>query len=338
MKKKTIYILSFVILFTLISSFFSGVVTYKIMFSKTSRPDYSLTPGLVNYDEISTRISREKYNFYSNQNLLQGYYYHKDNAKALVVMAHGIKDGADTMLSEILYFYDNDFSVFSYDNSGCFDSTGKENGFSQPLIDLHNALIFLNNHENFKEYKKCLFGVSVGGYATTALFNIDNFNVLASVSISGFNDSKEIFFANGKKYVGPIMYLGKPLASVYIDRKFKHYASYTSKDGINKSNIPFFIANSKDDSIVSYTNSIAYQKENITNKNVTYYVVNGYEHVSILYSNEAIQYQNKVNSEIKKLHSKQKKKDYIKSVDDDLYSQLNDDLFKKIILFYNNVI
>ena len=46
----------------------------------------------------------------------------------------------------------------------------------------------------------------------------------------------------------------------------------------------------------------------------------------------------KVNSEIKKLHSKQKKKDYIKSVDDDLYSQLNDDLFKKIILFYNNVI
>ena len=284
MKKKAIYILSFVILFTLISSFFSGVITYKAMFNKTNRPDYSLTPGLVNFDEISTRISREKYSFYSNDNLLQGYYYHKENAKALIVMAHGIKDGADSLLSETLYFYDNDFSVFSYDNSGCFDSNGKEKGFSQPLIDLHNALMFLNNHNRFKEYKKCLFGVSVGGYATTSIFNIDNFNVLASVSVSGFNDSKEIFFDNGKKYAGPLMYLGKPLASVYIDRTFKNYATYTSKDGINNSSIPFFIANSKDDSIVSYTNSITYQKDNITNKNVTYYVVDGYEHFSILNS------------------------------------------------------
>ena len=113
MKKKAIYILSFVILFTLISSFFSGIITYKAMFNKTNRPDYSLTPGLVNYDEISTRISREKYSFYSNNNLLQGYYYHKENAKALIVMAHGIKDGADSLLSETLYFLSKSCSLQS---------------------------------------------------------------------------------------------------------------------------------------------------------------------------------------------------------------------------------
>lgn len=338
MKKKAIYIAIIVILFTIVSSLFSGVVSYNVMFNTTSRPDYSLTPGLVNYDELSNKIHREKYSFYSDDNLLQGYYYHKENSKALIVMSHGIKDGADSLLSEILYFYQNDFSIFSYDNSGCFDSKGKEKGFTQSLIDLKNTLEFLNTNNNFKNYKKCLFGVSVGGFAATSIFNIDNYNVFASASISGFNDSKEIFFENGKKYVGPLMYLGKPLANVYINNKFKEFANYTAVDGINKVNIPFFIANSKNDSVVSYLSSIAYQKDNITNPNVTYYIVNDYDHFSILHSNDAINYQSKVNNELKNINSKQKKKDYIKTVDDNLYSQLNEDLFSKIILFYNNSI
>ena len=157
-----------------------------------------------------------------------------------------------------------------------------------------------------------------------SIFNIDNYNVFASASISGFNDSKEIFFENGKKYVGPLMYLGKPLVNVYINNKFKEFANYTAVDGINKVNIPFFIANSKNDSIVSYLSSIAYQKDNITNPNVTYYIVNDYDHFSILHSNDAINYQSKVNNELKNINSK----DFVITL------EINADLSAQLMLIY----
>ena len=41
--------------------------------------------------------------------------------------------------SEILFFNQNDYSVFAYDYSGCFDSEGKLGGFYQSLIDLNNS-------------------------------------------------------------------------------------------------------------------------------------------------------------------------------------------------------
>lgn len=335
-KKKILLTSCFIILFCLLGSLFSGLIIHENMFNKVKRPDYSITPGLVNYEEIDDKIDRIEYNFYSNDNKLTGYYYPCDNAKALIVISHGLNDGADSMLSEILFFNQNDYSVFAYDYSGCFDSEGKLGGFYQSLIDLNNALQFINSLDELNDYKILLFGFSLGGYASTSIFNLTSNNIYGSVSISGFNDAKNIFFENAKKKVGPLMYLGKPLCSLLINNRYKDYLSCSAIKGINNTSTPLFIINSKKDEVISYKDSIVYLKDEVINPNVTYHIDESNTHTSILYSKEAINYQNEVDSKLSKITNNKEKKSYIASVNDELYSQLNESLFNNILSFYNN--
>ena len=335
-KKKILLTSCFIILFCLVGSMFSGIIVHESMFNKVKRPDYLITPGLVNYEEINDKIDRIEYNFYSFDNKLRGYYYPCDNAKALIVISCGLNDGADSMLSETLFFNQNNYAVFAYDYSGCFDSEGKLGGFYQSLIDLNNALEFVNTLDELNDYKVLLFGFSLGGYASASIFNLTSKNIYGSVSISGFNDAKNIFFENSKKQVGPLMYLGKPLCSLLINNRYKDYLSYSAIKGINNTSTPLLIINSKKDEVVSYKDSIAYLKDEVINPNVTYYIDENHTHTSILYSNEAINYQNEVNNKLNDLKNKNEKKSYIASVNDELYSQLDESLFNNILSFYDN--
>ena len=95
---------------------------YAFSFPKVSRPDYTITPGLVNYEEIKHILPRKEIKYESNKATLNGYYYENKNSDYMIVVSHGMQDGADSLLAVCKFFYDSGYNVFSYDNSGCFDS------------------------------------------------------------------------------------------------------------------------------------------------------------------------------------------------------------------------
>ena len=313
-------------------------ILFSILFNRYESPDYLITPGVVNYSEVASEYSREEIKYKSKDNILQGYYYEVDDSNALIVMSHGIHDGADSLLAEALYFIDNGYSVFSYDTSGSSNSTGKVMGFTQSLIDLESTLNYLNSNDEYKDQKKLLFGFSWGAFASSAVLNFDIENIYGSVSISGYNDSDSLIVSKGVGYVGKLAYTGEFVVKAVQKSRFGNYVNYTAVDGINKSNLPVFIAHGTDDTVIRFNvDSIIANKNKITNPNVEYYISDGGNHTSLLYSNQAITYQNIVDNALKKMKYNEKK-DYVSKVDDKLYSQLNSNLFSSILNFYNNCI
>lgn len=337
--KKFLFILLFIVVILTVLSPLSGGIMYAFSFPKVTRPDYTITPGLVNYEEIKDVLPRTEIKYESNQATLNGYYYENKNSDYLVVVSHGMQDGADSLLAVCKYFYDSGYNVFSYDNSGCFDSSGKVQGFSQPLIDLKYTLDFLNENELFKDYKKFLFGLSAGGFAATSVLSFKPENVLCVVSVSAYNDASTLLIDKGKSYVGPLVYVGKPLVEAIQKNKFGDYLSYNAVKGINATNTPSLIIHGKDDKTIRYdVESIIAKKELITNLNFDYLLVENVGHTSVLYSNEANLYQQEVNNQIKSIKNKKQKTEYVNSIDDYAYSHLNEELFNKIVQFYKNCI
>lgn len=314
-------------------------IAYNSTFSRYNRPDYNITPGLINYQSIKDIYSREEISFKSNEETLKGYYYSIDNSKALIIMSHGLKDGADSLLSSTIYFLNNGYNVFTYDNTGCFDSTGKANGFSQSLVDLKNALFFLNNNDKFNKQRFLLFGYSWGAYATASIFNFDVENIYGSVSISGYNDAKNLFFNKGKTYVGILAYLGKNLIENIQYKKFDKIVNYTAVNGINNTTTPVFVIHGKEDNEIKYnTDSIISLKDNIINSNVIFSLENNKDHISILYSKESYEYQNIVNKQLKSIKKYDKKTVFLKTVDNYKYSEIDNSLYERINNFYNDCI
>ena len=337
--KKVLFIfLSFIIVITLLSPL-AGLIAYNKLFSRTERPNYELTPGLVDYSIVNSNndYSRELYSINSNKETLQGYYYPVENSQAMIVMSHGINDGADGLLPQIMYFIDKGYTVFSYDGTGCYSSSGKSsNGFSQSLIDLENVLHFIDSTPTFASQKKLLFGYSWGGYASTSIFNLDTNNIYGSVSISGYYDAKNLLYNKGKSYVGPLATLGKPFLDILLESRFKDYLSYDAIAGINNTSLPIYIIHGEKDATITYNNlSIISQKDRITNPNVIYQTILNKGHVTLMYSNDSIEYRKKVDKELKELKKKEHKA-YIAQVDDVLYSQIDKELFDNIDLFYKN--
>jgi dipeptidyl aminopeptidase/acylaminoacyl peptidase len=340
-KKILLFILIFVVVTTLLSPI-AGIIVYNSIFSRVERPNYDLTPGLVDFEEVKEKhnISRELFSIKSNKETLQGYYYTNDDPKGLIVMSHGLNDGADGLLAITLFFINNGYNVFSYDGTGCYSSSGNScNGFSQSLIDLENVLYFLNEQPKFSSQKKLLFGYSWGGYASTSIFNLIDENIYGSVAVSAYYDAKNLIYNKGKEYVGFLATLGKPVLDMIIKNRFKEYVNYDSISGINKTSTPFYIIHGTKDSTISHDKyAIISQKDKITNPNVTYKSVNDKDHVSILYSSNAIAYQKQVKENLDNIKKKNKEeiKEYILTVDDELYSELDIDLFNSIISFYHS--
>lgn len=333
--KKIWTIVSCLMITLIILHYLALTITYFSIFNKVPVKDYQVSPGL-NYEEIQNDYNIKYISFKSKNNILQGYYLKNDSAKGLVVMSHGFKDGADSLISSQLFFLENGYSVFAFDNSGFNLSSGKINGFSQSLIDLESALTFLNTNNDFKNYKKLLFGFSCGAYASCAIFNLNVLNIYGSVSISGFNDASNLIFNKGKEYVGLLAYLGKDFINLIQTNKFKEYSNYLAIDGINTTTLPFFIIHSLKDKTITYdTCSILSLKNKINNQNVFTYLDKENDHSSLIYSDEAKDYQKNINSSLKKIKSKQEKIQFVKNVNDYKYCEVNYYLYSNILSFYD---
>lgn len=324
----------------------STVIAYDACFPRYERPDYAVYPGLYSYERIKDTLKREELRFPSGDVNLTGYYYPADNAKGLVVLAHGFHAGADDYLPIIEYLVNSSYAVFTYDVRATYGSEGDNQvGMCQSLVDIDNALKFIKSTAPYSSMPLFLIGHSWGGYAVTSAIALHG-DVKACAAIAPMYSGYEIMVEKAEQYVGKLSVMPKPVFNVYQKILFGDYVKYNAVVGINSSDIPVLIAQGVDDRIITYDGqSITAHKDEITNPNVSYYVGYGVhgDHNNIWHSKESALYQMEISSRLKLLEkqkgeslSYEEKCEFYKTVDHRLYSEVNPELMEKIVDLFDN--
>ena len=318
---------------------------YDGVFKRLKRPDYSLTPGLYDYSRYGDLLKRELIEFKSKRVMLEGYYYKAEKPLGLVLFVHGFKSGADDYLPIYYYLVKNNFSVFSYDGTGVYSSEGHSMiGFCQTLVDVESAITFLQKDKRFKKMPLFLLGHSCGGYAVNSVLALKK-GIKACASIAAVNDAYKIVLEKGYQYAGELASSGFPkeFLDVYQRLLFGKYTEYNSLRGLNSVKIPMLVAHGVNDKTIDYNSqSLMSHKDEYKNPNVKFYY--GFDsqsgHDSIWHSIESNEYQKEVNEHLRQMKraSDNEKREYIKTVNHYLYSEINYSLFDEIISLYRSAL
>ena len=318
---------------------------YDSIFKRLKRPDYSLIPGLYDYSRFGDLLHRELIEFESRGVTLEGYYYKANHPLGLVIFVHGFKSGADDYLPIYYYLIKNNFSVFSYDGCGVYSSHGKSMvGFCQTLIDCESAISFVQKDKRFKRMPIFLLGHSCGGYAVNSVLALKK-GITACASIAAVNDAYKIVLEKGYQYGGDLASKGFPedFLDNYQRLLFGKYTEYNSLIGLNSVKIPMLVAHGlKDQTIDFKTQSLICHKDEFKNPNVVFYYGQDNQggHDSIWHSAQSNDYQEDVNEHLKEMKkaSDDEKREYIKTVNHYLYSEINYTLFDEIIKVFKSAL
>jgi len=265
-KHIVLIIIGFLLASLLIGSSFVAYNIYMQPFGKVEEMSEKHFPYLLWHEIDQTRYPREEVHFYSGRNRLQGFIYGGANDKGLVVISHGMGGTADGYFPMIMFFVDQGWRVFAFNNTGTSGSEGRNlRGFPQSVIDLDAALHYVRKSNALKDLPVMLVGHSWGGYAVTAILNYDH-DVSAVVSFSGFNNGRELFKDLGTSMVGRAFYFFNPHFWAIERLRFGRTMRLTAVDGINRAGIPVMIVHTSDDRLVSSkTTAIYAHQKRITN-------------------------------------------------------------------------
>lgn len=301
-----------VIIFSLLLLLFSlvSMIVVKIMyddnFKRAEKMEHRFSAYLY-YEDIQDKYDREIIDFYSGKNKLTGYIYGQGQNQGLVVISHGLGGGAESYLAEVMYFVDQGWTVFAFDNTGSHESEGKGTiGLAQSVIDLDSALSYVENDSQLKDLPIMLYGHSWGGYAVTSILNYDH-DINASVSIAGFNSPFGLLMEQAKSMMGFFAYIESPFLWAYQSLLFRKAASMTAVDGINSSDTPVMIIHGDEDDVILYEGaSIISHKDEITNPNVIFKTCSEVDHNghnNLFASVAAMEYINGINEEYLELYN-----------------------------------
>ena len=319
---------------------------YDSFFPRFEKPDLDTVFGEFDYSRVAEKLTRTTCCFPSGPWKLQGYFYPCDGAKKLVVVCHGMHAGADDYLPFIAYFVRNGFAVFSYDCQGTYASEGDSTvGMCTPLVNLDHALTYIEKDPQLSQYKLYLFGHSWGGYAATSVLSLHK-NICGCAAVAPFNSGYTLIAEKGEQYAGSLTDsladgFPKKFLETYQALLFKDYTKLDAVKGINSTKVPVLIAHGKQDSVISFHHqSVICHKDEIRQKNVTYYVGTGAHggHNTILHSEQAVAYQKQVEKELKRLKKEcdreltpEEKAAFCSRVDHALYSQVNPELMQAVV-------
>lgn len=160
--------------------------------------------------ELRDMVSNRESLFYDYDGLtLAGYLYRCENTDArdaLVVLAPGFHAGVDDYLWQTKALMDRGWSVFVFDPSGSFESSGDSYvGFPQEILDLNATLEYIEANDRFGYESLALLGHSRGGYAAGCVLNYDH-DIDAVVTVSGVNSAMEGIMGYSTAAIGPVAY------------------------------------------------------------------------------------------------------------------------------------
>lgn len=326
---------------------------YDAFFKRYEKKDLNTIFGEFDYSRVENRLPRITFSFPSGRWQLQGYFYPCQDAKAMVVVCHGMHSGADDYIPFIEYFVHNGFAVFTYDCQGTYASEGDSTvGMCTPLVNLDHALNYIERHKQLSQYPLFLFGHSWGGYAATAVLSIHK-KVRGCAAVAPFNSGYTLFVEKGEQYMAPFSDMLKfdfpeDFLNTYQKLLFQDYTKYNGVDGINSTDIPVYIAHGNRDFVISFNHqSIISHRAEIRKKNVTYYIGTDTQagHNTILHSLRAVAYQEKVEKDLKRLKkeldrdlTQEELTEFCNSVDHRLYSEVNTEMMQEIVNMYHKAL
>ncbi|MCL2721388.1 MAG: lysophospholipase [Treponema sp.] len=321
-------------------------ISYSYAFSRTEDiPDKQFHTFITWKDIDQEKYPRENIYFNSGGNLLQGFIYGAENNNGLVIISHGMGNTADYYLKMIMYFIDNGWRVFSYNNTGVSGSQGKGvRGLTQSLFDLDAALFYISNSQELNHLPIMLAGHSWGGFAACTVLNYDH-KINAVVSFAGFNNGNEVINDLGVSTVGKFFNVFSKNIRNIEERMFGETSKLTAVDGINKAGIPVLIIQSSDDDVIfAQTSSIYAHRESITNPLAQIIYFDGEEaagHAFVFCSKEQREYVKWTHESWKQYRSKNRRASVQQWALENNYdvfkaNELNIELMDHINTFFNN--
>ena len=309
-------------------------------------PRYDRTPletALnISYAEIMDSYERERVEFMSEENKLTGYIYKGTDSRGLVVIAPGLSDGAEDYISIAMGFVDLGYSVFTFDTTGSFESEGDNSvGFPQEVIDLDNALKFIENETDLKNLPLFLFGHSRGGYASAMMCNKSH-DIKAVATVGAVNSPMEITMEWSTNFVGSLAFTGYPALYAYQTMVFgSEIMSTSGAEAIDEGNIPALIIHCENDVTVSIDGSSIYaHKDEVDNPKARFMLYENEEnrgHTTLLFTKEANAYREEISDEYDQLYTQHGgeipediERDFLDQIDSQKAQEANKDLIKLI--------
>ena len=226
--------------------------------------------------ELRDMVEARETFFYEYEDLtLAGYLYRCQTPQArnaLVVLAPGFHAGSDDYLWQTKALLDRGWSVFSFDPSGSFESSGDSYvGFPQEILDLNATIEYIEANDRFGYQSLSLLGHSRGGYAAGCVLSYDH-DIDAVVTVSGVNSAMEGIMAYSSSAVGPLAYGNYGFLWLYQTMLFgARTTNLSAYEEIMDSGIPTLVVHGTgDEDFPMDKNSIISHREQICTPAVEY--------------------------------------------------------------------
>ena len=336
-KEKAIIITLGVVSGVVLTIIASPVIAANIVFNnifKWSNQDNTLRCGLIDFSRVSTSYSREEICFESQGHKLEGFIYNQNDSEKMIIFSPGVHSLADDYISQLLYFVDEGFSVFSYNYSGVGSSEGISRGFPEGIYNLNDAINYIKSSDSLKNKELYLLGYSWGGYCSAHV--LGNENIKAAATIAGVNNNETSILALSEAYLGSLLVnTTQGYVKTYQRNHFGELSYKNAYEAINEADKPILVCQGLEDTIARIDVDAIYKyRDEITNDKVEYKTFDGpnSDHLNILYSDNANEYRKEINNELDKKNADEKR-EYVKAVNHKLYSEPNEILLKSIADF-----
>lgn len=344
-KRIVIIVLCVILAVYIIGSFIAVKYMYKENFGRADVSEFS-GYAYLRYSDFADKYDRKTVQFDSGENKLTGYIYGSGD-KGIVVVSHGLGGYSESYICEDLYFVDKGYRVLGFDNTGSGSSEGKGTmGMSQSIIDLDSALDYIESDDELKDLPILLYGHSWGGYAVAAALGTEH-DITASASVSGYDTPLGIVLEFGRNSLGtPVTVLETPFIWLNEKLTFGKNANKSAVEAINSSDTPILIIHGTDDEVVTYGgSSIISHKDEITNPNAQFKVMDGKGHNDLFLTDESWEYISEKNEEYRKLREQYDGEipydvelNYYKNIDKNKTNVLSEDFMNEIDDFYTNAL
>ena len=181
--------------------------------------------------------------FRSGRNRLAGYLWNESGTRGLIVFAHGMGTEVEYYLPEIHHFASQGYKVFAFEYSGYCGSSGHFYGFPQAVIDLKNALDFVDDGS----LPVILMGHSMGAYAVCAVGQCTDKHVDGIVAYAPFFSSDEAVIAQA---TGKNQKCGRLLCGLILPIQrllFGKNCNPTTVAGLSPANVPTLVLQGSND-------------------------------------------------------------------------------------------